>query len=251
LRQQVLEAIGWKIHRVWSTDWFRNPERELKRVVEAINKAWKSVLDEGEEDEDVIVDTAIVREGADESTAKVPEYNVAELPEQIASKEVHLHSVGALAGWVELVVKGESPVHFDEVAKRIVEAAGITRVGPRIREHIKLAIRFAEGGGRIQQKGEFLWDVGMMVPVVRERSALPPSSRKLKYIAPEEIEQAVVKVVQDSVAIHPEAAFPLVAKLLGFSRVTEDMRNELLGAIAGSVRKGLVQQEGELLRVNG
>jgi hypothetical protein len=60
-----------------------------------------------------------------------------------------------------------------------------------------------------------------------------------------------VKVVQDSVAIHPEAAFPLVAKLLGFSRVTEDMRNELLGAIAGSVRKGLVQQEGELLRVNG
>ena len=25
LRQQVLEAIGWTIHRVWSTDWFRNP----------------------------------------------------------------------------------------------------------------------------------------------------------------------------------------------------------------------------------
>ena len=251
LRQQVLEAIGWKIHRVWSTDWFRNPEQALKRVVEAINKAWKSVLDESEEDDDVLVDTAIVREGTDETAATVPPYIQVELPEQIASKEVHLHSVGALAGWVELVVKEESPVHFDEVAKRIVEAAGITRVGPRIREHIKLAIRFAEGGGRIQQKGEFLWDVGMTLPLVRDRSALPPSSRKLKYIAPEEIEQAVVKVVQDSVAIHPEAAFPLVAKLLGFSRVTEEMRNELLGAIEGSIVKGLVQKDGELLRARG
>jgi very-short-patch-repair endonuclease len=36
LRQQVLEGIGWKIHRIWSTDWFRDPERELKRVVEAV-----------------------------------------------------------------------------------------------------------------------------------------------------------------------------------------------------------------------
>jgi very-short-patch-repair endonuclease len=25
LRQQVLEAVGWRLHRIWSTDWFRNP----------------------------------------------------------------------------------------------------------------------------------------------------------------------------------------------------------------------------------
>ena len=248
LRQQVLEAIGWKIHRVWSTDWFRNPERELKRVVEAINKAWKSALDEDEEDEDAIVDTALVREGAEESASKIPPYETAELPEQIASKEVHLHSVGALAGWVELVVKTESPVHFDEVAKRIVEAAGITRVGPRIREHIKLAIRFAEGSGRIQQKGEFLWHASRPEPAVRDRSALPPSSRKLKYVAPEEIQKAVEKVVRDSVAIHPEAAFPLVARLLGFSRVTEDMRNDLLANIEQTIQSAAVVKDGELLK---
>ena len=39
LREQVLENLGWKLHRVWSTDWFRNPERELKRAVEAIERA--------------------------------------------------------------------------------------------------------------------------------------------------------------------------------------------------------------------
>src|SRR5690606_3096245 len=39
LRQEVLERMGWQIHRIWSTDWFRNPARELQRVVEAIDAA--------------------------------------------------------------------------------------------------------------------------------------------------------------------------------------------------------------------
>ena len=39
LREQVLRGLGWELHRIWSTDWFRNPERELERAVEAIENA--------------------------------------------------------------------------------------------------------------------------------------------------------------------------------------------------------------------
>ncbi len=39
LREEVLHGLGWKLHRIWSTDWFRNPERELQRAVEAIERA--------------------------------------------------------------------------------------------------------------------------------------------------------------------------------------------------------------------
>ena len=39
LREQVLRGLGWKLHRIWSTDWFRNPDRELERAVEAIERA--------------------------------------------------------------------------------------------------------------------------------------------------------------------------------------------------------------------
>lgn len=35
LRQQVLEDLGWRFHRIWSTDWFENPEAETQRVVQA------------------------------------------------------------------------------------------------------------------------------------------------------------------------------------------------------------------------
>ena len=32
LRQSVLEDMGWKIYRIWSTDWFQNPQAELKKL---------------------------------------------------------------------------------------------------------------------------------------------------------------------------------------------------------------------------
>lgn len=33
LRQEILENLGWKIHRVWSTDWFKNRDSEIKRLL--------------------------------------------------------------------------------------------------------------------------------------------------------------------------------------------------------------------------
>ena len=39
LREEVLHGLGWKLYRIWSTDWFRNPERELERAVDAIERA--------------------------------------------------------------------------------------------------------------------------------------------------------------------------------------------------------------------
>ena len=39
LRQQVLEDKGWRFHRIWSTDWFRNREAEVTRAVAAWRQA--------------------------------------------------------------------------------------------------------------------------------------------------------------------------------------------------------------------
>lgn len=38
LRQQILEGLGWTIRRIWSTDWFHDPNAEIKRIVNELNK---------------------------------------------------------------------------------------------------------------------------------------------------------------------------------------------------------------------
>ena len=39
LRQQVLERLGWRIHRVWSTSWIRDPGTEIAGIEQALQRA--------------------------------------------------------------------------------------------------------------------------------------------------------------------------------------------------------------------
>ncbi|MDD2340051.1 MAG: DUF3320 domain-containing protein [Methanosarcina sp.] len=41
LRQQVLEGLGWKIYRVWSTDWYLHPKESRGKLLEAVKGAIK------------------------------------------------------------------------------------------------------------------------------------------------------------------------------------------------------------------
>lgn len=38
LRQEVLERLGWRIARIWSTDWFSNPEEILGPVIRELHQ---------------------------------------------------------------------------------------------------------------------------------------------------------------------------------------------------------------------
>ncbi len=38
LRQEILEGLGWTIKRIWSTDWFRNPEVQIKPILNELNQ---------------------------------------------------------------------------------------------------------------------------------------------------------------------------------------------------------------------
>jgi len=33
----VLENLGWEIERIWSVDWFRDPKREMQRVMQRLD----------------------------------------------------------------------------------------------------------------------------------------------------------------------------------------------------------------------
>lgn len=249
LRPQVLEAIGWKMYRIWSLDWYRNPERELERLAEAIERAKEYVAVADAEQEVYEAEMqSLIREQPVEENNPLPAYIMAVLDGEIATQEMHLHPVGKLSGWIAEIVKVESPVHFDEVALRMVRAAGITKVGSRIRECLVRASQYAEQSGQVKIRGEFLWHSEMEKPVIRKRDGLPVTSKRLQYIAPEELCLAVKKVVESSIAIEPDAALPFIARLFGFSRVTEEMRRELHKAVDLSVEKKMVVKEGELLK---
>ena len=239
LRQQVLEAVGWRLHRIWSTDWFRDPVRETDRAEQAIAEALRlHALDQPEELEEAAPENpAATTAGFERETAPLESpvamteaYQVAQLPGAVANQELHLHAPGQLARWVAEVVRVESPVHPDDVARRLGQAAGAAQVGRRMRASIDAAIRMAIILNTVRQQDGFLWNAivpNTELPLPRDRSALPTSWRKLSLIAPQELAQAALQVIRQSIAIEREAVAGPAAKLLGFTRLVGDEPRQL------------------------
>jgi hypothetical protein len=239
LRNQVLQLFGWNIYRVWSTDWYRNPERELQRLIAAIEEA--ITITQSFDADSKIFTAEIKREHTQAIDSKTPEYQLAEVHIEQPQPEFHLYTFQQLGDWINEVVKVESPVHADEVLKRITEAAGLSKAGNRIRYTFDQALLATHN---IIRKGDFLWDPDMDQPTVRDRSKLPAAYKKLALIAPEEIYMAIQQMVEASIAITEEALIPLVARQLGFPRVTGDMRQSLSEAIGKTIQLDMITHEG-------
>jgi very-short-patch-repair endonuclease len=244
LRQQVLAVAGWRLHRIWSTDWFRDPAGETDRAVAAIEAARHCPTPAAAADSGAAPATAsspttallpspngLARETpAAAGASAAPPYQLAQLPPVIRQKEIHQHPAGRLAAWVAEVVAVESPVHADEVTRRLALASGATQVGSRIRASVAAAIRVAGQMSSIRPEGDFLWTPTMRPAAapVRDRSALPAASRKPGLIAPEELEAAVLTAVGAGFSIEKAAAPAAAARLLGFVRPGEELRQLLV-----------------------
>lgn len=71
LRQMRLEELGWTIERVWSTDWFENPEREIAKIAARVERLVEARRAEAHHVEPA-ADEATMSEGAISEVADAP-----------------------------------------------------------------------------------------------------------------------------------------------------------------------------------
>ena len=48
LRQEILESMGWKFYRIWSTDWFKNNNEEKERLLKVVKTTLQNYTSEHE-----------------------------------------------------------------------------------------------------------------------------------------------------------------------------------------------------------
>ena len=257
LRQQVLEGLGWRIHRIWSTDWFRAPDHELRKAAEAIEAAKVHVpapppvappktdnrdanTEEEEHETKPVVDPPKPKPQKNSATEK---YTVAEPAIPTDVRNLHPVQPYKMADWIPPVVEIESPVHLKEVARRIANAVGVRRIDSRV---VKAAARQAARSKSIEMKGDFLYRTAQEQVPVRNRDDLPNASRKLELIAPEEIEMAIKQVVSDAFGIERNDLPREVCRLFGFG-ISKNMQQQINKVVDGMIkRKQLIQQEDTL-----
>lgn len=244
LRQDILENLGWRFHRIWSTDWFHHRQREIERLRQALSDARG------------MIETGIRVRGANHASASrgpapapvadptagiidighlgltVPPYQRAELSVR-SSVEPHEAPLAQLADLVLKIVAVEGPVHVDEIARRITTAFGKARTGSRISEAVARAVTAARRQDpSIRQDGAFVMTAAQAAsPPVRDRSAETGSLIKAAMIPPAEIAAAARLVRKESGDVPEDDLIRAVARLLGFQRVGSDLATAIAEAI--------------------
>ena len=142
-----------------------------------------------------------------EQPAQVPEpspgsfsrntpYVRAEIAIRIGSDQLGEMSPARLVDPVTEIVKVESPIHAEDVIRRVTHAAGLQRAGARIQKVVRLAIGRAGQQKKIRRKKDFLWTPERHKIVVRDRSDVPQQDKKFERVAPEEVAQALIDSVE-------------------------------------------------------
>lgn len=136
LRQQQLEALGWRFHRIWSTDWFLRREDEIERAMRAYQRA----VDLCEQEPEIVAprpDVVQVRVPPQGPRAQRPA-----VPRRQAIDEYSDEEVEALVHWVQSDGK---LLTDDAIVRQVMAELGFQRRGARIDAAIRRGIDRARG----------------------------------------------------------------------------------------------------------
>ncbi len=236
LRRDVLEHLGWRFHRVWSTDWFYRRKEEIERLRATLESAH------------ALGGEALKITGANHgsSMARPPQQVVLnlELPEvtprhvplyqrcyaDMGSGEPHETPPYRLAELVLRIVREEGPVHVEEVARRIAFCFGKEKAGTRILGLARTALDTA--GAQLQSEGDFWYTAEQAAnPPVRDRTNETGATQKPATISMLELRAALALAREDNAGGQDADLIRYAARLLGFKRVGTELQERLALAL--------------------
>jgi len=233
LRQQVLEARGWTILRLWSTDWFKDRQGQIERLLGLIEAARNSAVEANAADQEARARLAAVE--AEERAARpepvaapapdsrpafepisVAQYTVTPCNFVFSGEEFHTASPQRIWEQMTDVLTVEAPLHLTDLGSRVVARWGQGRLGSRSTAHLRSVLETAARVGLVEVRDDFVYVPGTSETLaIRTRAGTGiPAER----IPPEEYCLAIVAVLQRRVGIDRKTLTNSVRALFGFDR---------------------------------
>lgn len=181
LRQEVLQGLGWNLHRIWGPAWYHDQRGCEARLRNAIADALSGAPNQSRPRS---TQFEVDIEEIDTSFTTLPEWAVAYIAAQgepdSRPKFATLSSPRATAAFlpdVFKIVSVEGPVHRDIVVDRLRLPFGAERTRSTFRTAVNVAInQLVRGGQLLDSKEGFLatpFRCGFQVLTTRKPSVLP------------------------------------------------------------------------------
>lgn len=203
VQPSVLHNLRWQVMRVWSVDWFNNPERVISRILERIENA-----PEVEVQTSKLAVFDISQEKIDEQKTNAIEY-----------KEFQFNTLSPSAsssvGIAKAIMEVEQPMTLMQLCRRVCALRGIPRITPTIQKEFS-DVAEANFFTVPDRKGLVLWlDEASSQSYTTYR---PNSGRDVTDIPMAEIKNVVMEAITEQFSINTDSLSLIAAKKLGFTR---------------------------------
>ncbi|MEN6525145.1 MAG: DUF3320 domain-containing protein [Candidatus Polarisedimenticolia bacterium] len=256
LRQDILcTELGWRLYRVWSTDWWENPERELDRIEAAILSAAQDRSRPGTPPHPQSAPSkpiaSLIAALAPARVASPPTrgrpYVACCLPSTRRDAE-HFYVPESDRTLVEQILKVvglEEPISLDLLCRRIIAAWGMGRVGGRIEERIRRVCGVA--GLRHTTTGhvDFFWMPTTTVEaydMFRTPGSADETRRRPEDLPAEEIANAAAELLENQVSMPEADLVRELARVFGFHRTGACVTQVLKEGLKYLVHKGMATE---------
>lgn len=245
LRQEVLEGLGWRFHRVWSTDWFHRRGQEVRRL-EAALVAATSYQAAPEVVEDFIFEQPETEPAVAFEAAAVfedlPDYVLADFA--VPAVEPQDASPNTMSSVVQRIIDIEGPIHREELGRRVATLFGKQKAGSRIVDAVRVGAYYLQ---RTKPdyfvKADFWTSKAIEAsPPLRNRSRALLSLRKAPMLPPAEIAVAVRRVLSDNGALSMDDLPRATALLFGFQRTGPEFRPAIVPVVQAMVEAGELKE---------
>ncbi len=229
VQPSVLESLRWTTMRVWSVDWFCNPERVVQRILEQLQQSPQPK-----------VAPASVPVFDISGEAEV-DYSVDHTYEEYSPSASELQKLSNTQLLSRIVAK-EQPITFMHLCRRVCTLRELGRVTSKLQKELQPIIesRFFLQPDR---EGWVVWSHSD--EPARYTQYRTSGGREIADIPMAEVRNAVVETLSEQVALQEEGLTLIVAKKLGFTRRGANVESAINLAL------GQLTQEGRIENADG
>jgi hypothetical protein len=240
LREKVLRDLGWNLHRIWGTSWYRDRTGEERRLQAAIEHAMAAPvhgLPGGTSMPAATARPAVQTEAA--ALAEAPGWATPYVTAAVTAlpnwaDPADPGSQITMTDGIRAVVGVEAPVHIGVLYERLSAGWHIGPIGTRVRDNIDAAVGLAD----VIRDGEFLTLADAPRPVVR--TPVPACERSVDQVHDDELALALVSFIRDAGGISRSELTARLARLYGWAGRGPDITSRMGALIARLRRTGIL-----------
>ncbi|MFA6717052.1 MAG: DUF3320 domain-containing protein [Victivallaceae bacterium] len=264
LRQMVLENLGWRIHRVWSTSWWHDRERTQEQLITAVENALSEpeplpksspsterINDNFQDAARIDIDQEDLNEPAESdcSIQASPTCEFAQVYPSVSRQHTYRQedfyetwNRKRIREQMLRIIESEGPITEALLRKRVVKEWGFNRTGNTILEVLEAS--YPRDLAKTRQFGQKVFWPEHIEPLLYQFFRYPDddasSKRIIEDIPLHEISNAMRFILTEYHSCPQDILFRETAKQLGFGRVTEQSKKFYSAALNLLQKSGVV-----------